>query len=178
MVNKIFLWTSLLMAMVVNFTFVHLDNAIAQPEPGGGMWAPPRFILGLRAGYDYDAEVWSLGGQFVLPLGSRPGGLQIIPSGDLFFINGATDWQINLDAAIRLMMLYGGVGIAYLNRDFQQPDEKDKKTGTNLFIGMPLPLPLYKLRILSFVEARWTEVENERLFRLVVGLNFMLGSRR
>ena len=175
--NKIFLWTSLLMAMVVNFPFVNLDNAIAQPEPGGGMGDPPRFILGLRTGYNYDAEVWSLGGQFRLPIGMRRGGLQIIPSGDLFFIKGTTDWQINLDAAFHLMMLYGGVGIAYLNRDFQQPDEKDKKTGTNFFIGTPLPLPLHKLRILSFLEARWTEVNNERLFRLVVGVNFMLGRR-
>jgi hypothetical protein len=166
------------MVVVVNFPFVHLDNVIAQPEPGGGIWAPPRFILGLRGGYDYDAEAWSLGGQFVLPLGSRPGGIQIITSGDVFFINGNTDWQINLDAAIHLMMLYGGVGIAYLNRDLQLPDEKDKKWGTNLFIGTPLPLPLFKLGILSFVEARWTEVEDERLFRLVVGVNFLLGSRR
>jgi hypothetical protein len=166
------------MAMVVNFTFIHLDHAMAQPEPGGGMWAPPRFILGLRGGYDYDAKVWSLGGQFVLPLSSRPRGFQIIPSGDVFFINGTTDWQINLDAAIRLMMLYGGVGIAYLNRDFQQPDEKKKKLGTNYFIDMPLPLPLYKRKMLSFIEARWTEVKAERLFRLVVGVNFLLGSRR
>ncbi|HEX9971609.1 MAG TPA: hypothetical protein VGD14_06025 [bacterium] len=141
------------------------------------MGAPPGVILGLRAGYDYDAEAWSLGGQFMLPLGIGQGGLQIIPSGDLFFINGTTDWQINLDAAIRLMMLYGGVGIAYLNRDFQQPDEKDKKTGTNLFIGMPLPLPLRKLRILPVIEARWTEIENERLFRLVVGDDVRLCSR-
>ncbi len=78
----------------------------------------------------------------MLPLGSRPGSLQIIPSGDLFFINGTTDWQINLDAAIHLMMLYGGVGIAYLNRDFQQPDEKDKKTGTNYFIWYAFTSPL------------------------------------
>jgi len=140
--------------------------------------APPRFILGLRTGYDYDAEVWSLGGQLKLHPGRGRSGLQIIPSGDVFFIKGTADWQVNLDAAIHLMMLYGGVGIAYLNRDFQQPDEKDNKTGTNYFIGMPLPIPLYKLRMMPFLEARWTEVKDERLFRLVVGVNFFLGRRR
>lgn len=84
MVNKIFLWTSLLLAAVVNLQFVHLEDAIAQDEPEIGLGAPPRFILGLRTGYDYDAEVWSLGGQFKLPLGRGRSGLQIIPSGDLF----------------------------------------------------------------------------------------------
>jgi len=35
--NKKNLWMSLLMLMVVKFPFVHLDNSIAQPEPGGGI---------------------------------------------------------------------------------------------------------------------------------------------
>ena len=73
------------------------------------------------------------------------------------------------------MLLYGGVGFAYLNRDFQQPDKEEKKSGTNYFIGMPLPLPIRRLPIMLFVEARWTEVEDEKLFRFVVGANFPLG---
>jgi hypothetical protein len=68
-----------------------------------------------------------------------------------------------------------GVGLAYLNRNFQQPDEKDRKSGSNYFIGMPLPLP--RLPIMLFIEARWTEVDDKQVFRLVVGVNIPLGRR-
>jgi hypothetical protein len=138
--------------------------------------SPPLLVLlGIRTGYDYDAKAWSLGGQIKLPIGGRPGGLEIIPSGDLFFNDSTTDWQINLDIAFRLLVLYGGVGLAYLNRNFQQPDEKDRKSGSNYFIGMPLPLP--RLPIMLFIEARWTEVDDKQVFRLVVGVNIPLGRR-
>jgi hypothetical protein len=75
-------------------------------------------------------------------------------------------------------MLYGGVGFAYLNRDFQQPDEKAYKSGINYFLGMPLPIPLQRFRLMPYIEARYTEIDTDRIFRLVIGVNFGLGKRR
>jgi len=136
----------------------------------------PRVALGVRTGYDWDADTWSLGGQVNVPLGLGRGGIQIIPSGDVFFIQGGTDWQLNLDVAIRLLIFYGGVGLSYLNRDFSKPDEKAEKTGINYFVGLPLPIRKLPFRI--FIEARWTDVLDEQLFRFVAGVNFSLGRSR
>lgn len=136
----------------------------------------PRVLLGGRVGYDWDFNNWNLGGQIRVPLGFGLGGLEVIPSGDAFFIKTGIDWQLNLDAALRLMMFYGGIGLAYLNRDFNTPNEKSKKIGTNYFLGLPLIIP--RLPVILFIEARWTNVQSEHLFRLMAGLNIPLGGRR
>jgi hypothetical protein len=136
-------------------------------------------IPGLRGGYDFDTDVWSVGGHIRFPLGLRFRRLRIIPSGDLFFVTGKPDWQLNMDAAIHLRIFYGGAGLAYLHRDFRQNGQKENKFGNNFFIGMPVLLPLrLRLPIIPFVEARWTGINNENLFRLVFGINIPLGSRR
>ena len=75
-----------------------------------------------------------------------------------------------------MRMLYGGVGLAFLNRNFQQPDEKDYKFGFNYFIGMPLPLG--QSRFMPYIEAHCTEFDATRLFRLMVGFNIVLGKHR
>lgn len=136
-------------------------------------------ILGLRGGYYFDTDVWSVGGHIRFPLGLRFRRLRIIPSGDLFFVTGKPDWQLNMDAAIHLRMFYGGAGLAYLRRDFRQNGQKENKFGGNFFTGMPVLLPLrLRLPIIPFVEARWTGIYNENLFRFVFGVNILLGVRR
>jgi len=154
----------------------------AAPAQNGRRGRAPRFrpsaVAGLRTGYDFDAEAWSLGGQLRLPIGGLRTGLQIIPSGDLYFQNGGTDWQLNLDAAVRLLMFYGGAGLAYLNRDLQPIGENGGRSGINVFIGSPLPLPLWRYGLQPCVEARWTDVDQIRLFRLVLGVNFVVRRRR
>jgi hypothetical protein len=135
----------------------------------------PRISAGLRGGFDTNVKALSLGGQFrfPLPFGFGRGGIQIIPSGDVFFRKSDPDWQLNLDAAIPLLFFYGGLGLAYTNRNFYQPDEKKEKTGVNYFIG--LPIPLRSPPVLLFIEGRWTNVDDESLFRLNIGLNVFFG---
>jgi hypothetical protein len=88
---KIFLFSTILLSSIIppNDTLAQMGKGSRQ---GMGMRGRPSMMVGIRAGYDYNAEVWSLGGQFRLPLGGMRGGFQIIPSGDAFFINGSTDW--------------------------------------------------------------------------------------
>jgi hypothetical protein len=131
-------------------------------------------MVGIRTGYDYDADVWGLGGQFRIPVGRT----QFIPSGDAFFIEHKTDWQINLDIAFHLMMLHAGLGLAVLNRNFDKPGGEKYKAGFNYFIGLPLPLPLWRFGLLPYLEARWTEVDKIRIFRLMVGVNYVIRRRR
>ena len=73
-------------------------------------------------------------------------------------------------------MIYIGAGLSYLNRDITDFDEDDTKDETYLFVGIQLPLP--RLHILPFVEARWTNVEEKSLFRLAIGVNIPIGGHR
>lgn len=158
------------------FSLSYIKNINAQWDDEIEERPPLKPIIGLRAGYDFDSEVWSAGGHVKIPVGKRFRGFQIIPSGDLFFLYDNKEWQLNLDVAINLMMFYGGAGVAYLNSDFQHMGKNESKVGTNLFVGMPLILPLrHRLPIMPFAEARWTEVNNDNLFRLVFGINILLG---
>ena len=166
--------TTLILIQGIFFTYP--SNSFGQWDSDRIKPPAPGVLLGGRVGYDWDFNTWNLGGQLRVPLGLFLRGLEIIPSGDVFFIKTGIDWQLNLDAALRLMMFYGGAGLAYLNRDFNTPDEKSKKIGTNYFLGMPLIIP--KLPVTLFIEARWTNVQGEHLFRLMAGLNISLGSRR
>ena len=169
---------ALIIAIFLSGIFVTPNELSAQRRHGrkGGYrsGSPGNIGLGIRTGYDYNADAWSLGGQIILPLGGRRGGIQIIPSGDIFFITDNNhDWQLNLDAALKLPLFHIGAGIAYLNRDFSGNNEDDTKSGTNLFIG--ISPPGRRLPVFPFAEARWTFVEDERLFRIAVGINIILG---
>jgi hypothetical protein len=162
--------------ILIGIILLLADISLGQWESDRDRRPSPRISLGIRGGYDWNKNTYCVGGQLKIPLGMGRGAIQIIPNGDIFFIRSGIDWQLNLDAAIRLMMFYGGAGLAYLNREFYKPDEKSKKTGINYFIGFPLPMRRLPFRI--FIEGRWTNVNDETLFRLVVGINFSLGGNR
>lgn len=137
----------------------------------------PRPSIGLRGGYDFDADAWSLGAQARVPITRK---LQFVPSGDAFFGEGATNWQLNADLAYGVGPLGGiylGAGLAALNWDADGAGGDDRSTsvGANTFIG--LQAPGIRLPVRPFVEARWTFVEDASPFRLAVGANFPLGDR-
>ena len=74
-------------------------DASAQARRSGGIITGP-IALGPRAGRDFENHAWSLGAQVSVPVGRN---LELRPSGDLFFPrDGATGWQANGDAAIRI----------------------------------------------------------------------------
>lgn len=129
--------------------------------------------MGVRSGYDFEGEAWSLGGQARLPFARR---LELIPSGDAFFDTDHTEWQLNADLAVRLGprgSLYGGAGLAAVNRPEEPGDEAETRLGTNLFVGLQLPGVVLPVR--PFAEARWTLVDGESPFRLAFGANVRLG---
>ena len=138
----------------------------------GGEQTPP--AVGARVGWDWDESNWSVGGQarFMLPF--LPG-LEFLPSGDVFFLEGQKQWQLNLDAAIQLFpIVYAGAGFAVARDSLPTSGGPTTETGYNVFAG--LNGPALDLPIVPFVEARWTLINRfVRPFRIVAGLNVPLG---
>jgi len=162
--------------IILSCLLILSPNDVSAFRPGRpGTMTPSSSELGLRPGYDFDIDAWSFGAQLRLALG--PGGrIQIIPSGDLFFVDGNTDWQINIDAALRDRgAMYFGGGLAIANRDFAGTGDEDTKYGGNLFAGLKIRMRRSPVR--PYIEGRWTFIEEENPFRLVVGLNFVLKGR-
>lgn len=135
----------------------------------------PTLTAGLRGGYDFDVEAWSAGAQIGVALRPR---LVLAPSGDLFFRDGRTDWQVNGDLVLRPRphgLIYGGGGVAAVHRASDgAEDEADTRVGANAFVGLSTPGLRRRARVRPFVEARWTFVDGESPFRLAFGLNVPL----
>jgi len=137
----------------------------------------PPAAIGVRGGYDFDAEAWSIGGQASIPIARR---IAFLPSGDAYFGDDRTDWQLNADLALRpgrAGFLYAGGGLALLNRvhDDEVDAEAETKVGANVFAG--LQAPGRRLPFRPFAEARWTFVDGDSPFRLAFGANVPLGGR-
>jgi len=147
-------------------------------SPSRSPWEAAQF--GVRGGYDFEEDVGSAGAQLRIPLVPQ---LLLVPSADVFFGDGddeggAAEWQLNGDLVLRpagLGGLYGGVGVAFLNRDgVENGDDEDDDGGTE--VGYNLLVGLESGRIggtslRPFVEARWTAVDDYQPFRLVAGFN-------
>lgn len=150
---------------VVDAQFVRQPR---QPLP------PPS--IGARGGFDWDEDVWSIGGFLRFSLPMLPG-IQIQPSGDVFLLDGRREWQVNADALIRLAAFaYGGAGFVVAYDSLPTSSGPTTETGYNLFIGVDIPR--FMLPIKPFAEARWTYI-NRRVspFRTVAGISIPLGVR-
>jgi hypothetical protein len=152
------------------------ESATAQCRRGERCWpwqrrghaAPVEF--GVRGGYDFDDGVGSAGAQFRIPLVRQ---LPLVPSGDVYFGDSLTDWQVNVDLMAvpdELGGLYAGVGAAFVDRDFDLADDHEVRAGYNLVAGID-GRQLFDTRIRPFAEARWTHVDEYDPFRLVAGIN-------
>ncbi len=134
--------------------------------------------VGVRGGYDFDAEDWSIGGQGRIPIARI---IEVLPSGDLYLVDNGTAFQLNLDLAVPLAprgALYGGGGAGFFLRDPGVPGvSTSTDVGLNLLVGLE-PGRLRRSRIRWFAEARWFLVEGNNPFRLVAGLNFPIGGGR
>lgn len=139
-------------------------------------WESAQF--GVRGGYDFEEDVGSAGAQLRIPLVPQ---LLLVPSADVFFGDddedgGAAEWQLNGDLVLRpaeLGGVYGGVGVAFMNRDDPEDlDEDDEETevGYNLLLGLESGR-FGGTSLRPFVEARWTGVDDYLPFRLVAGFN-------
>ncbi|NIM52184.1 MAG: hypothetical protein GTN78_18805 [Gemmatimonadales bacterium] len=147
---------------------------------------PSRFIaravpeVGVRGGYDFDAEAVSVGAQARLPLGAF---VELLPSGDYIFAGEVTTWHANLDVAFRMgfrQVLYAGAGGGLARRQFEisgDPAEEETRLGINLFIGASTPRFL-RTPVRLYVEVRWFRASDfDAVFGLVAGLNLPLGGR-
>ncbi len=144
------------------------------PAPPPPAAAPAE--VGIRGGRDFEAESWMLGMQFRMPIGPM-GRLQLMPSADLIFLEESTAWQVNVDANIELLpegTLYGGGGLAILSTEADE--DMERFTGWNLHLGVKPPMP--GVRVLPYIEGRWSIIEDESRFRLVAGLNVPIGPWR
>ena len=134
-------------------------------------WTAGPVEFGVRAGHSFDEEVGSAGTQLRFPLVRQ---LLIVPSGDVFFGDDAlSEWQLNADLAVRpdeLGGLYGGGGAAFVNHDPDGDDDNEVETGYNLFAGLD-GRSMLESRVVPFVEARWTYLEDTSLFRVAAGIN-------
>lgn len=124
--------------------------------------------MGPRAGRDFKNRAWLFGGQVRIPVGRN---LELRPSGDLVFPrDDGMGWQVNGDAAIRLGQgggLYVGGGLAVVH-----PDDGETETGYNLFFGLGTAPPGAGAK--PFIEFRWTDVNDTRPFRLMLGVMYRL----
>ena len=131
---------------------------------------PSAFGLGPRAGYDFDGDTFSVGAQLRIPVWRRSR-IMVVPSGDVFDNGSGADWQMNVDLLVSPGPrggFYGGLGFGWVEEDGRQKRE----LAVNQVLG--LRLPLGRGRTQTYVEARWTELNRETVFRLVFGLNLTL----
>ncbi len=125
---------------------------------------PPE--LGPRVGYDFQADDWSLGGQLRVP--GRF--LESLLSGDYYFAAGTHPWQLNLDLAFRLRRfssLYAGAGIGIFHL-------LTTDVGPNVLVGLHPPARR-GAPVRPYAEGRWTFLDGGTPFRLVFGINLVLG---
>ncbi|MDA0334364.1 MAG: hypothetical protein O2782_04290 [bacterium] len=127
--------------------------------------------LGPRAGYDYDGDAYSAGGQLRIPLWRRSR-FVLAPSGDIYNDGTRADWQANVD----LLMspgprggLYAGLGFGWLEDGSAQ-----RERAVNQLVGLTRPLGQGAGH--AYLEARWTELNRKTIFRLVFGINLALFS--
>ncbi|HEX2094739.1 MAG TPA: hypothetical protein VHG28_20210 [Longimicrobiaceae bacterium] len=140
--------------------------------------------FGVRGGYDFEEDVGLAGAQIRIPLAPQ---IAVSPSADVFFGDDedgdGTEWQLNADLLVRpyaLGGLYGGIGVAFMNRDFDPDDfDEDSETevGYNLLVGIESG-PLSGSTLRPFAEARWTGIDDYIPFRLVAGFNVPISGGR
>ena len=130
----------------------------------------PPIEFGIRGGYDFEDEVGLAGAQLLIPVAEE---IVLVPSGDVFFSDAPTDWQLNADLMLRpgiLGGLYFGGGAAFVHRDFDLVGEQDTEVGFNVFGGLG-GSRLGGTSIHPFIEGRYTDVNDYDAFRISAGIN-------
>ncbi|CAN5862935.1 hypothetical protein BH23GEM3_BH23GEM3_21740 [soil metagenome] len=150
---------------------VDAQRTVRRPQHPARIVSPaPPLEFGVRGGYDFDENLGSAGAQIRIPL-AHP--IQLVPSGDVFFADARTQWQINTDLVFRPLALgglYGGVGAAFVSREFDAIEPRETRAGYNLVAGLR-GNRLSSTSVNPFVEARWTAVDDYSPFRLTLGVD-------
>jgi hypothetical protein len=169
----------LVCALGLSLGAAHTAEAQRRPAPP----PPPRHIVpapvvefGVRGGFDFDDQVGSAGAHVRVPLADP---IHLVPNGDVFFGDARTQWQFNGDLLLRPRQfggLYGGVGVAFMNRDFDAPGTRATRAGYNLVAGLR-GARLTGTNVRPHAEGRWTRVDGFAPFRLTLGIDVPISGR-
>jgi len=126
----------------------------------------------LRGGYDTEREAGGAGLAIRIPLAAA---VELVPSGDYYFVDVGDAWQFNLDASIRLGkrgMFYLGTGLAAINR---RTVTWNTDFGLNLFGGLAVETPGGRFGLI--VEPRFTlrDTDGGNPFYVSLGASIALG---
>lgn len=120
----------------------------------------PRY--GAHIGYDFDGEDVLVGAQLSWPMTPS---LDLYPSFDIYFANGATPWALNVDLkfrpATRSRVWYVGGGLNLLHANGSTDANLNLLTGLEAQTGRTRP----------YVEGKFI-LANNSLFQLVAGLSW------
>jgi len=136
--------------------------------------APYRGVaIGARLGQEYDIDAWAVGGQLRATFDPW-GAIELMPNGDVYFLRQGEgrDWQLNADAAVALLGIYVGGGLAFLNGRFEVDEPDETRTGYNLFAGLRAPLAPGRFGFQA--EFRWSWVDDRKPRTVSIGLNYPL----
>jgi len=131
--------TSLVLLLVAGA--VDVDGQVRRGRDSGetARWAP--IAIGIRGGWDQRANAEALGAQLRLPI-VRSGIVELAPSADVVFLQGAKDYQYSLEmawlpagAARGGVFLTGGVGWRDTPIGTELPDERTTYFGYVLGAG-------------------------------------------
>src|SRR2546426_3265972 len=106
----------MLVALVALATVASTADAQRRARRGQALIGAPRPSVGLRIGYDFDADHTFFGGQFNLPVGRR---WTLVPSAEVYLRVTGTPYRPNADLRYRpptaFGLFYFGGGFAYFH---------------------------------------------------------------
>jgi hypothetical protein len=133
--------------------------------------------LGVRGGYDFDADVGTFGGHLRVPVA---GPVTFIPSLDVSLDEAGPPWQANADVVVRpdrLAGLYAGLGAGFVHLEDPLDGDHDTEVGLNVLVGLDGGR-IADTRLRPFAEGRWTRIDEDRdAFRLVAGFSVAISDR-
>ncbi len=149
----------------------------AQPSPtGSGQgWAPG--WAGIRAGWDYHNQATVLGSQLRIPV-LPSGHVELVPNGEITFLNGLREYQGGVDAVVvsggRQGGIYAGVGLAWRSTVWDMGSPRETRS-TSVTVAGVRSGTLGGAPFGTQLEMRWTWLDGPFRPRvLTLGINFPL----
>ena len=151
------------------------------PAASGRGWASA--WAGIRAGWDYNARATVVGAHLRVP-GLPSGHLEIVPNGDITFLDGLREYQGGVDAVFvtagRQGGFYAGGGMAWRNTEWVAGSPRETRSSPVTVAGLRSGT-LGGAPFGTQLEMRWTWLDGPYKPRvLTLGINFPLwgGGRR
>lgn len=132
-------------------------------------------MIGVHTSYDFTGKAPGVGMQLRLPLTPK---MDLAPSGDLYFKNGVTYGQLDLDLVAPFKAQgagnYFGVGTAIVRSGGNGTTPNDTRIGPDIVVGVTSTHPMGTLLARPFFELRWTILTGPNPLAATAGLNFRL----